>query len=55
MEVMTYPPLVTSVEQLAERLIVEVERTCVEPAQKRYIWSDTVWAVLSSHRPLDPV
>ena len=50
-ETMTYPPLGTSVEQLAEQLVAEVERTLSRPVQTRYIWSDTVWAALSSRKP----
>ena len=50
-EAMSYPPLGTSVEQLAEQLVAEVERISCEPVQTRCIWSDTVWAVLSSPKP----
>jgi hypothetical protein len=47
---MSYQPLGTSVEQLAEQLAAEAE-TILWSVPTRCIWSDTVWAVSSSPKP----
>jgi hypothetical protein len=48
---MSYTPVGTSVQQLAERLVAEVEQLSSRTGVRtRFIWSDTAWAVSSSHR-----